>query len=304
MQSTDGSNPEKAPHVVVPLSLVPPEVLPDAAGQTSPDQPKKHHRRSASKQSFASSTADHDSTATGYRSHFSALLAAEKAKAHKVGQHINHPTQVNTRYHTVLAWVGRIGWVGKAVVYSMIGGLACQSAVGNDRPDPTLTQQEQVSASPQVSTVHNKLCVDACTWAADLPGSRLLSPGHLCLSTHMRVRHVSGQHGASSAATMEETGKALPPLCRVHSATSSSSYPAIQVIGQWTEPLWWAAVCPVCVYKTAESAMPRACIMQAELCMPSSACMHACIWLQASMYAGTGFVTVNTWGARAGCIAA
>jgi hypothetical protein len=55
-----------------------------------------------------------------------------------------------TKYHTALAWAGRIGWCGKAVVYAMIGGLACKSAVGGDRPDPSLPETEQIAASPQV----------------------------------------------------------------------------------------------------------------------------------------------------------
>jgi hypothetical protein len=52
-----------------------------------------------------------------------------------------------------LAWVGRIGWLGKAVVYAMIGGLACKSAaVGNDLTPMEINvgTQDQINASPQV----------------------------------------------------------------------------------------------------------------------------------------------------------
>jgi hypothetical protein len=53
-----------------------------------------------------------------------------------------------------LAWVGRIGWVGKAVVYAMIGGLACQSAAIGRDPTPasdlSVGTQGQINASPQV----------------------------------------------------------------------------------------------------------------------------------------------------------
>lgn len=59
-------------------------------------------------------------------------------------------TGLPTKYHTALAWAGRIGWVGKAVVYAMIGGLACQFAVSGYTPNPDLPQTAQVSASPQV----------------------------------------------------------------------------------------------------------------------------------------------------------
>jgi hypothetical protein len=38
--------------------------------------------------------------------------------------------------------LGSIGWVFKGIVYAIIGGLSCQSAVGDS--------QEYASASPQV----------------------------------------------------------------------------------------------------------------------------------------------------------
>jgi hypothetical protein len=62
-------------------------------------------------------------------------------------------TGLATKYHHALAWAGRIGWVGKAVVYAMIGGLACQFASTGYTPDPNLPQTEQISASPQVGAL-------------------------------------------------------------------------------------------------------------------------------------------------------
>lgn len=124
----------------VPLSSVPAEAL------TSSQQ----QQQEASCSSIRTTTTTAVSTKTG---RLSQLLAVKKAEAADVGLRINRPRQVTglaTKYHKALAWTGRIGWVGKAVVYAMIGGLACQSAVGNDRPDPNLPQTEQISASPQV----------------------------------------------------------------------------------------------------------------------------------------------------------
>eukprot|EP00877_Chromochloris_zofingiensis_P010481 jgi/Chrzof1/5687/Cz16g11210.t1 len=42
---------------------------------------------------------------------------------------ISHPKQVSQRHLKLLAWVGRAGWCGKAVVYASLGGLACKSAM-------------------------------------------------------------------------------------------------------------------------------------------------------------------------------
>jgi hypothetical protein len=58
-----------------------------------------------------------------------------------------------------LAWVGRIGWLGKAVVYAMIGGLACKSAsVGRDETpkEVNVGTEYQVNASPQVGICARK----------------------------------------------------------------------------------------------------------------------------------------------------
>jgi hypothetical protein len=46
-----------------------------------------------------------------------------------------------------LAWVGRVGWCGKAVVYASIGGLACTTAV-----NPFDQSKQDASISPQVSS--------------------------------------------------------------------------------------------------------------------------------------------------------
>eukprot|EP00877_Chromochloris_zofingiensis_P010483 jgi/Chrzof1/5689/Cz16g11230.t1 len=42
---------------------------------------------------------------------------------------VSHPKQVGHRHLKLLAWVGRAGWCGKAVVYASLGGLACKSAM-------------------------------------------------------------------------------------------------------------------------------------------------------------------------------
>lgn len=107
----------------------------------------------AKQHSSASSTTSSSSAMTAKTGRLSQLVAAEKAKVAEAGLHINRPRQVTglpTKYHKALAWAGRVGWVGKAVVYATIGGIACRSAVGGDRPNPNLAQTEQVSASPQV----------------------------------------------------------------------------------------------------------------------------------------------------------
>ena len=132
--------------MIVPLSSVRPEAL----GFGTQQQDKSQLSRISTDSAAGASAA---ATGKTGRSGWSQMLAAEKAKAAELGLRINRPRQVTalpTKYHKALAWTGRIGWVGKAVVYAMIGGLACQSAVGNDKPDPHLPQTEQVAASPQV----------------------------------------------------------------------------------------------------------------------------------------------------------
>lgn len=134
--------PPRTPVVTVPLSSVPAEVL-----DGSPAKQTAHgHLRNSSR----GSTTTAASTKTG---RLSQLIESEKAKAEDFKLHMNRPRQVTgrgTKYSTALAWAGRIGWVGKAVVYAMIGGLAIQAAVSNSTPDPSLPQTEQVAASPQV----------------------------------------------------------------------------------------------------------------------------------------------------------
>ena len=55
---------------------------------------------------------------------------------------------------------GRIGWVAKAIVYSLIGGLCCRGAISNDL---------NVDASPQVilTVTALELC-DSATAACGL----------------------------------------------------------------------------------------------------------------------------------------
>lgn len=142
--------PSPTPTVTLPLSSVPSEVLEGPAERQAAHAP-------LGKSSMGSGTTA-ASTKTG---RFSQLIEAEKSKAEEIKLHINRPRQVTGRgvkYSTALAWAGRIGWVGKAVVYAMIGGLAMQAAVSNDTPNPSLPETEQVSASPQV-----RLTVSMCT---------------------------------------------------------------------------------------------------------------------------------------------
>lgn len=130
------------PHEMVPLSSVPTKML-----GVKHEQQKPHAQLGKSSSGSGTTAA---STKTG---RFSQLVEAERSKAEEIKLHINRPRQVTgrgTKYSTALAWAGRIGWVGKAVVYAMIGGLAVQTSVSNDTPDPNLPQTEQVSASPQV----------------------------------------------------------------------------------------------------------------------------------------------------------
>jgi hypothetical protein len=129
-------------HETVPLSA-----LPGSALITDSTNAKQHSSASSTTSSSSSSAS------TAKTGRVSQLVAAEKAKVAKAGRRIKRPRQVTglpTKYHKALAWAGRVGWVGKAVVYAMIGGIACRSAVGGDRPNPNLAQTEQVSASPQV----------------------------------------------------------------------------------------------------------------------------------------------------------
>lgn len=64
---------------------------------------------------------------------------------------------VKKRHVVALKIMGRIGWGAKAVIYAMIGGLACQNAVGD----------RGLSASPEVKVLQ-------CTQSLqhkDLPSS-------------------------------------------------------------------------------------------------------------------------------------
>jgi hypothetical protein len=71
-----------------------------------------------------------------------------RSKAKSFGLHVSHPAQVRRSKHIrILATVGRIGWVGKALIYASIGGLACQTAVHPHAPQP-----QGATMSPQVLT--------------------------------------------------------------------------------------------------------------------------------------------------------
>eukprot|EP00882_Tetradesmus_deserticola_P000224 GHRQ01000251.1.p1 GENE.GHRQ01000251.1~~GHRQ01000251.1.p1 ORF type:complete len:491 (+),score=179.67 GHRQ01000251.1:108-1580(+) len=126
--------------VVVPLSSVPLGSLPDlpADGSSRDTSKPRHSKKAKSKGGSTSSVTGTTSTS--------------KVKA--ISAHVNHPQQVTSASSTfrrkALAWVGRIGWLGKAVVYAMIGGLACQAAMGQDPPkQEAVSTKDQVNASPQ-----------------------------------------------------------------------------------------------------------------------------------------------------------
>ena len=50
------------------------------------------------------------------------------------------PQQARETHHKWLKLLGRIGWTAKGIIYSLIGGLACKNAAGD----------QDSSASPQV----------------------------------------------------------------------------------------------------------------------------------------------------------
>ncbi|KAK9814923.1 hypothetical protein WJX73_002151 [Symbiochloris irregularis] len=52
----------------------------------------------------------------------------------------NNPKQVKPRHYMIVRILGRVGWNAKGLVYALIGGLSCQSAVGDG---------DENSASPQ-----------------------------------------------------------------------------------------------------------------------------------------------------------
>lgn len=51
----------------------------------------------------------------------------------------NNPEQIKPRDYWIVRIVGRVGWCAKGLVYGLIGGMCCQSAVGDD----------ETSVSPQ-----------------------------------------------------------------------------------------------------------------------------------------------------------
>ncbi|WIA33283.1 hypothetical protein OEZ86_006424 [Tetradesmus obliquus] len=134
--------------VVVPLSSVPLGALPDLpADGSSRDNSKHRHGRQHSKGGSSISSVSSKTGTTG--------TSRFREKVGQAAVHVNHPQQVTHKTpdarRRALAWLGRIGWLGKAVVYAMIGGLACQSAAVGQGPEPeaSVGTKSQVTASPQ-----------------------------------------------------------------------------------------------------------------------------------------------------------
>lgn len=121
----------------------------------APGSHRKHSRHSKKSSFDSGRSAKTSKTATSGLTSFLKQQAEEASGvAHNVKLHVNHPKQVTSPrskswYQHVLAWVGRIGWCGKAVVYAMIGGLACRSAATGRTSNPNLSVENQVTASPQ-----------------------------------------------------------------------------------------------------------------------------------------------------------
>lgn len=61
--------------------------------------------------------------------------------------------QVKPRDYIYVKILGKIGWVAKALVYSIIGGQCCNSAVGDD----------SMSISPQVPSSSIPTCIVGCS---------------------------------------------------------------------------------------------------------------------------------------------
>ncbi len=72
------------------------------------------------------------------------------ANQHHKHIHFHSPDQLKSKHQTFVKWVGRLGWVGKGIVYAIIGGLCCWSAANlEDSETP-----QGASASPQVRVRH------------------------------------------------------------------------------------------------------------------------------------------------------
>ncbi|KAF6251191.1 hypothetical protein COO60DRAFT_1562294 [Scenedesmus sp. NREL 46B-D3] len=116
--------------VVVPLSNVPLGALPDLPAEGSSRDKNKPRHSKKSRDSAGSISSKSATTGT----------SKVRDGIESAAVHINHPQQVTRRSSTfrrkALAWVGRIGWLGKAVVYAMIGGLACRAGAGSEEALP------------------------------------------------------------------------------------------------------------------------------------------------------------------------
>lgn len=53
--------------------------------------------------------------------------------------------------------MGRIGWGAKAVIYALIGGLACDNAVGND--DNSASPQACLPSSAHLSGLNSSVVI-------------------------------------------------------------------------------------------------------------------------------------------------
>jgi hypothetical protein len=148
--TTERSVPVALSDVRLPVSALAPN--------SCDDKHKRHQKKHSSGSSSSSRTGKTGKTgktgASGISDFFSEKGEEIHEAAHNLKLHVNHPQQVTSPhtksvYQHVLAWVGRIGWCGKAVVYAMIGGLACDSAAHGPTPTPNVSVQNQITASPQ-----------------------------------------------------------------------------------------------------------------------------------------------------------
>lgn len=76
--------------------------------------------------------------------------AANPPSSSRLATSIHAPRQAapRSRRATAIAWAGRVGWTGKGVLYALIGGIACRSALAP--PTPPGAEQRLGSSSPEV----------------------------------------------------------------------------------------------------------------------------------------------------------
>jgi len=121
-QSAYRSTPANS-HIVVPLSSIPEisGIVPTSSTILSNERYNYKNRSLLS-----SSSSSNDVLSTGDSSAVRSSKSVVSNAISAVKLKVNNPRQVSekpTRYHRVLAWVGRVGWCGKAVVYALIGEL-------------------------------------------------------------------------------------------------------------------------------------------------------------------------------------